>query len=336
MKAALGAHAANASARPMPQLPPRRVENDPAAKRLFGNQCIHCHQVHELRRQHQKEAGTWRRDDLWIYPLPDNVGLVLEVDRGNHLRSVQPRSPADQAGVRPGDVLVTLNNLPIASFADAQYALHRAPVKGSIPLAWKRGDKVMTGQLIVAEGWRKTNLTWRPSILDLLPSMPLYGEDLSPPEKQALGLSSKRLAFRQEKTVHRDARAAGVQGGDIIVGLDSQPLEMTLPEFLGHVRRNYLVGDRVTINVIREGKRLDLGMTLRHDPACRFAKRKRRRIFDKPLFATYVTVVAISLCLQRRGSSMEPNYLVSVMGLLSVVNVYFWLLREPQAQPQPQ
>jgi serine protease Do len=263
MQAALAAHAANASARPTRQLPPRRVEDYPAAKRLFGNQCIHCHQVHELIRQSQNAAGTWRREDLWIYPLPDNVGLVLEVDRGNHVRAVPAHSPADQAGVRPGDVLVTLNHLPVASFADAQYALHRAPAKGPIPLAWKRGNQTLTGQLVVAQGWRKTNLTWRPSLLDLLPSLPLYGDDLGPAEKKALGLSPKSLAFRQDKTVHRDARAAGVQGGDIIVGLDNQPLEMTMPEFLGHVRRNYLVGDRVTLHVIRDGKRLDLTMTLR-------------------------------------------------------------------------
>ena len=116
--------------------------------------------------------------------------------------------------------------------------------------------------LELAEGWRKTNLTWRPSLLDILPSLPLYGEDLNAAEKKALGLSPKRLACRQDKTVHRDARAAGVEGGDIILGFDHQPLDMTMADFLGYVRRNYLVGDRVTLNVLRAGKRLDLPLTL--------------------------------------------------------------------------
>jgi hypothetical protein len=38
---------------------------------------------------------------------------------------------------------------------------------------------------------------------------------------------------------------------------------MTLAQFLAHVRRNYLVGDRVTINALRDGKRVGLPMTLR-------------------------------------------------------------------------
>ena len=33
--------------------------------------------------------------------------------------------------------------------------------------------------------------------------------------------------------------------------------------FLRYIERNYLVGDQVTVNVLRDGKRLNLPMTLR-------------------------------------------------------------------------
>jgi S1-C subfamily serine protease len=115
----------------------------------------------------------------------------------------------------------------------------------------------------LAEGWRKTNLTWRPSLLDVLPSLTVFGEELSAEEKKALGLSPTRLAFRQQESVHRLAQAAGVRAGDVIVGIDGQALEMTMLEFLAHVRKNYLIGDRITLNIIREGKRLDLPQTLK-------------------------------------------------------------------------
>ena len=121
----------------------------------------------------------------------------------------------------------------------------------------------MQAELSLAPGWRKTNLTWRPSLLDILPSLPLFGDDLTAQEKKALGLPEKRLAFRQDKPVHSSLKAAGVQPDDIVIGLNQQPLEMTLEEFLAYVRRNYLVGDAVTLNVVRNGKRLDLPMTLR-------------------------------------------------------------------------
>lgn len=255
--------------RTAPTKPPRRdgsplrAEDLPAAKRLRPGECIHCHQVNEFRRAALVAAGQWSRETRWVYPLPENVGLTLEVDRGNRVRAVAAGSPAAKVGLRSGDLIETLNAVPIASFADAQYALHRAPARGRVAIAWQRGDKRHTADLDLAAGWRTTNLTWRPSLLDLLPSLPLYGTDLDAAEKRALGLPPKRLAFRQQESVSNDARAAGVRPGDVILGLDGNTPEMTLAEFLAHVRRNYLVGDRVTLNVLRAGKRLDLPMTLR-------------------------------------------------------------------------
>src|SRR5262249_25916769 len=106
-------------------------------------------------------------------------------------------------------------------------------------------------------------LTWRPSMLALLPSLSLSGDDLTAAEKKALGLEVKRTAFRQEKFIHREAKAAGVQAGDIIIGIDNQVHELPMLEFFGHVRRNYLVGDKVMLNIIRKDKRIDLPMTLK-------------------------------------------------------------------------
>jgi hypothetical protein len=262
MSAALAAHRQRGGIAVQRQGPHVRAEDYPAAKRPNAAGCIHCHQVNEFRREALKESGQWRREDRWVYPLPENIGLALEVDAGNRVAKVTPSSPAERVGVRSGDVLQTLNGYPVASFADAQYALHKAPPEGRIAISWQRAGQALQGELEVATGWRKTNLTWRPSLLDLLPGLALYGDDLSAAEKKTLGLSEKRLAFRQQKPA-KDAREAGVREGDIILGLDDLRLEMTMDEFLAHVRRNYLVGDRVMLNVLREGRRIDVPLTLR-------------------------------------------------------------------------
>jgi serine protease Do len=239
------------------------LAEDYAARLHRGRGCSHCHQVKEYRRELLQAEGRWHRDDVWVYPLPENIGLMLEVDRGDRVRAVTPDSPAARVGVRAGDRLRSVNGLPVASLADVQYALHRAPTKGQVPIRWQHEGQTRIAELTLAEGWRKTNLTWRPSMLDLLPSLSLYGDDLTAAEKKALGLSAKRLAFRQDKIVHSSMRAVGVHGGDIILGIDNQPLEMTVAQFLAHVRKNYLVGDRITLNVLRAGKRLDLPVKLR-------------------------------------------------------------------------
>ena len=104
--------------------------------------------------------------------------------------------------------------------------------------------------------------SWRPSLRHLIPSARLYGADLTAQEKAALGLPAKRLAFRHKEGVHRQARAAGVLAGDIILGLDGKSLDTDLEGFMTHVERNYLIGDRVTVDLIRDGKRQSVPMTL--------------------------------------------------------------------------
>ena len=261
MQAALKAHERGGKGHPRETAEPLYIERVPRALNFRG--CIHCHQTKEIRRDDLIAAGKWKREDIWVYPLPENVGITLEKDRGNRVRSVAATSPTQSAGIRPGDVLQQINGFAINSFADAQYALHKSPIKGQVPISWLHDGKTMTADLPLADGWRKTNLTWRPSMLDLLPSLTLFGPDLDAKEKRGLGLPEKNLAFRQAKPVHSEARAMGVEENDIIIGIDNQRLEMTMREFLGYVRRNYLIGDRAALNIIRNGKRVELPIKLK-------------------------------------------------------------------------
>ena len=230
----------------------------------FGRvgRCLHCHQVKEILNTKSK-TGKSNQELAWRYPLPENIGLELELDRGNVIKEVKARSPASVAGLKAGDVVQRLNGVPIHSFADTQLALDRAPQAGSIELVWQRGNEVLKDKLSLSEGWRKTDITWRPSMQRLVPSARLYGADLTDEEKKVLGLTAKQLAFRQQDSVPSQAQAAGVRGGDVILGVDGKELEMDVIGFLRYVGRSYLVGDQVTVNLLRDGKRLDLKMTLR-------------------------------------------------------------------------
>lgn len=260
---ALARHKAGDAEKPPARAKPVFAEQLPAAKARKRQDCIHCHQVNEFRRADAKAAGQWSRDDLWVYPLPENVGITLEVDRGDVVKSIAPGSPAAKVGIKAGDVLAKLNGRRVASFADAQYALHQAPKSGTIPVEWQRGSEALTGKLEVAVGWRKTNITWRPSLLDILPSLPLGGDDLTAAEKKALGLPETRAAFRQDKFVHSTLKAVGLKAGDVIVGLDGQGVDGAMDDFLGFVRREHLVGDTVVLNVLRDGKPMELKLTLK-------------------------------------------------------------------------
>ena len=240
---------------------PVYVESLRSAKGYKG--CIHCHQVNEILIQEKKNAGTWERERIYAYPLPENVGISLDRERGNLVKEVIPGSTAAKIGIKPGDLLQSINKQTVHSFADASFGLHKGPLEGGIPIAWLRDGKMLDGTLTVSPGWRRTNITWRPSLMDLLPTVYVFGTDLTAKEKKALGLDEKLLAFHQDAPIHPRAYDVGVREKDIILGIDNKKFDISMNQFLGYVRQNYLLGEAVTLNVLRDGKRVDIPFKLK-------------------------------------------------------------------------
>lgn len=241
---------------------PRRSETPKFAGRSpfgKGGGCIHCHQAKER----DFAERMWSRDLVYRFPLPDNLGFVLDVDLSNVIKSVKPNSPAAALGLKKGDVVRLLGGVPIHSFADAQYALDGAPKKGTVSITWEREGQSHTGELALAEGWRVTDLHWRRSVGRWLATLPLDGPDLTAQEKKDLGLSEKQLAFRLGERVRTQAANAGFRPGDIILGIEGQHLEMSCTQFYFHVQRQHLIGDTITISLLRDGARLKLQLPLK-------------------------------------------------------------------------
>lgn len=243
-----------------------KPESYPAARRLKKDSCIHCHQVHNFQQELFWTRKTWSKDRMWRYPPAKNVGLRLDVDRGDKVKSVKSGSPADRAGMQAGDVLETLNDRRISSAADVQYALHHAPKAGRIAVTWSRDGRTMKGMLSLSKGWRNSDISWRASMWGMPPSIGIYGRDLTAAGKRRLGLGPKRLAFSQGRWVPPKPRRAGLRSSDVVIGVDGKKLEMTMRQFNAWIRENHKVGDKVTFNVIRDGKRVNVKMTLPRNP----------------------------------------------------------------------
>jgi hypothetical protein len=242
--------------------PPRTIEQYPGLARLAPKGCVHCHNVYEFRRAAARAAGTWKVEDVWVYPPPENLGLELDPDRGDRVRAVTAGSPAARLGLKAGDVLARVNGLPVASFSDVQYALHGAPARSAVAVRWSRGSAERGGQLELPQGWRRSDLSWRWSLRSLPPDPCVRGDDLGAAERMALGLGPKQLAMRQGAFVSKAARQAGVLTNDVVVGIDGKCLALTARQFDIHVRLTYRPGDRVTLNLLRGGKRLDVPLQL--------------------------------------------------------------------------
>ncbi|MCI0683187.1 MAG: PDZ domain-containing protein [Gemmataceae bacterium] len=247
---------------PRPAASGKRIEDYAGAQRFSAKACFHCHNVHEFRREEQQAAGIWRKDHVWVYPEPAALGLTMEIEQGNKVRDVRAGGPAASAGMKPGDVIRMLNHHAVASVADVQYALHRAPAAGSIAVHWRRGGQEHDAKLALAAGWRESDVSWRWSLKSMKPDPQVHGEDLSAADKATLGLDPRRLAFRQGSFVPRAAQQAGIRIGDIIIGVDGKQLDMNARQFETFIRLNYQVGDEVRHDIIRGGERLKIAVKL--------------------------------------------------------------------------
>jgi S1-C subfamily serine protease len=67
---------------------------------------------------------------------------------GAYVGGVRPGSPADAAGLRAGDVIVSVNGAPISNAAGLEAALSKAPPGHSVPISYQRDGA--TRQVAVA------------------------------------------------------------------------------------------------------------------------------------------------------------------------------------------
>ena len=74
------------------------------AKRMLlptsSRTCIHCHHIYNGQHATVYDAGTFEKGSLWVYPLPDNIGMPIEVDSGITVEQVIQGSFADKAGIQ--------------------------------------------------------------------------------------------------------------------------------------------------------------------------------------------------------------------------------------------
>lgn len=249
---------------------PERVIPKPGGQPLFaerlgggGRGCMHCHQVQEAINRNLARELDWDPESPWRYPIPENVGIRLKVDRGNEVEKVFPGTPAEKAGIQPGDRIRQIGAIPVLSFADMQQGLEEAPREGKVKIIYKReGLKYLEATLNLPPKWKKTDITWRTSLRGLVPTLPLAGKNLTAEEKAKMGLSEKALAFRQRDSIAQTAVQAGFKPGDIILGLEGKNLEVDTYGFQDWVRREFLVGDTIRVTLSRDGQKMVLPLVL--------------------------------------------------------------------------
>jgi membrane-associated protease RseP (regulator of RpoE activity) len=94
--------------------------------------------LREIDEQLEEELGSDDYDRMLYAAGEDNrvqVGKVL------------PRSPGEDAGLMPGDVIISLDGEPVFKVRDFRMRLREGPPGGSAPIAYQRGDQIFTGEI---------------------------------------------------------------------------------------------------------------------------------------------------------------------------------------------
>jgi serine protease Do len=232
------------------------------------NNCIHCHNIHDAESAHLKATGNFTNESLWRYPLPDNVGIQINPADGQLVKSIQPGSPADLAGLKAKDRVVTVNGQAIISIADIQWVFHNLP-NDRVPI---RFDVVREGQmqsltLTTALGWKKTDISWRGSIWHLSPRLQVWMPEAMEDENRRIGLPEGETALKV-KWINRggpggkSAFNAGLREGDYIIKLAGKPVPPDPRLFTVEVKLNYKPGDKMPVTLWRNGKTFDFDWPL--------------------------------------------------------------------------
>ena len=179
------------------------------------------------------------------WPLPENVGLLLDRDDGLLVKAVEQGSPAAKAGLRVGDRLGMAEGTRLFGQADFRGVLHRAAQgNDAIAIAWRRGDEVAFGSLEVRSGWRETNNAWRKTVYDGVygPGMgffPLNG----PQAGKGQGLSIK--PWMGPNPSERPVFSTGLRPNMEIVAIDEMDDDLATRELITWFRLKYQPGDEV-------------------------------------------------------------------------------------------
>jgi serine protease Do len=207
--------------------------------------------------------------------------LKLGEERGVEVKSVMEGSPADKAGIQPGDVILTYNGEQILGAQQLSRLVQETPPGRRVKLQYWREGKTLSAVVVVGAAsslpngtpfWSLPMPNWQ---MPALPNWQAPSMDVPAPllvwRNSVVGIEFERVdsqlaAYFSVKggvlvrSVQRGSPAerAGLKAGDVIFSVAQQALSSE-HEFSSLLRQH---GSAVPVSVMRDHKRVDVTISL--------------------------------------------------------------------------
>jgi serine protease Do len=200
--------------------------------------------------------------------------LKLDEERGVEVVKVEPDSPAESAGLKAGDVLLSYNGETILGAQQLGRLVSETPQGRKVKIQFWRDGRTQTTTAVVGEArWPKM----APGDLDVrMPGVNVMAPDIPDPllvwKSPALGIEcepvSEQLAeyFGVKRGVlvrsvekGSAAEKAGIKAGDVLTAVGDRPVTNTHDVVSGW-RAQRRPGKSVTVALVREHKQLTLSL----------------------------------------------------------------------------
>lgn len=208
--------------------------------------------------QQLKSFGQVRRGAIGVHAQTINPvmarGLGLSKDWGVIVADVYPGGPAEKAGVKKGDIVLTLDGKPMENGRQFEVNLYGKQIDKKVTIEYERGGKQASLQVTVVERpgneKRLADLV-RPED-NLIAEFGILGMNITPQ------IAAMLPGLRKPEGVVVAARSAGTPGwrdsfmpGDVICEINNEPVK-NLTALRDAVKR-YRPGDAVVVLVQRGG-----------------------------------------------------------------------------------
>jgi len=228
--------------------------------------CVHCHMLKEFALRAKWEAGKLTKEDLYVYPLPQSIGLTIDKEDGLLVSSVAAGSPAEKAGIKSGDALAAIGTQPLISMADIQWALNSAPSEGALNVKVVRGGQPLVKSLALSGDWKKSDIAWRASSwYGLRHGVKLDPLPVADKEKRGIGADQMALVVKNIYAPQGKPHAAikaGLKPNDVIVAVNGKSDATNESDFFVNLRLSHGPSDSVKLTILRGNERQELTVPL--------------------------------------------------------------------------